>query len=121
MKIFILITAVIELVAGMTLFLAPEMVPDLSGEGPVSLTLARMYGGAAIAVGYYALMVWRNFNPGPVSGFLKTFAVFHLAVAAAAYAGYIQGVNSFIGVAFLHGILAIVTIYYLVKSNRNAV
>ena len=119
MKHFVLITAVIELVAGMALFLSPEIVPELKGEGAVGLTLARMYGAAALAIGYYALMVWRNFNPGPVHGFLKTFIVFHVGVAVASFFGYVQGLETFIGVVILHGLLALVTVYFLYNSRSK--
>lgn len=118
MKNFILITAIIELIAGIALFITPELVPDLKGASIVALTMARMYGAAAIALGYYALLVWRNFGPGPATGFLKTFTAFHVGVAVASFFGYSQGLTTFIGVVVLHGLLAIITIYFLFNSQK---
>ena len=116
MKTFVLLNAILELVAGMALFLAPSVIPEMQGEGAMAHTVTRMYGGAALALGYYALMVWRNFGSGPVNGFLKTFVAFHIAVAVAAFFGYSQGISSFLGVCILHGVFGLATIYFLIKK-----
>ena len=73
MKLFILFTAVIEIVAGVVFFIYPGLIPDFQGADALAVTLARMYGAAALTVGYYAFMVWKHMNPGAVLGFLKTF------------------------------------------------
>ncbi len=117
MKTFVLINAILELVAGMVLFLSPSAVPEMKGETAMAYTFTRMYGGAAIALGYYAWMVWRNYGPGPVARFLKTFVFFHALVATAAFFGYSQGINSFIGVCMLHLILALATGYFILKNR----
>ncbi len=117
LKTFVLITAIIELLAGVGLFLAPQLMPPMADQGPMAFTLARMYGAAAIAIGYYALMVWRHYNPGPIQGFLKTFLVFHVGVTAAALYGYNQGVAEFLPVVALHAIMAGLTIYYTIAKR----
>jgi len=117
LKAFILVTAIIELLAGVSLFLAPNMLPPMAEQGPMALTLARMYGAAAIAIGYYALMVWRNKNMSSTERFLKTFLVFHIGVAISALYGYNQGIMEFLPVVALHAILALMTIYFTI-SNR---
>ncbi len=117
LKVFVLITAIIELLAGVGMFLVPDMIPMMEGEGPMALTLARMYGAAALAVGYYALMVWKSFAVGPAKGFCKTFIVFHLGVAVAAYFGYSQGLADFLPVMALHAILGFLSIFYFVSNK----
>lgn len=116
MKSFILFNAILELVVGLVLFIAPGAVPELQGESAMSFTAIRMYGGAAMSLGLYALMVWKNFGPGPAQGFLKTFLLFHAAVAIAAFYGYSEGINSFIAVSALHAVLALITGYFMLKK-----
>ena len=116
-RTFVLITAIIELIAGVGLFLAPHLLPPMAEEGPMTLTIARMYGAAATAVGYYALMVWRNYNSDSVESFLKTFLVFHIGVTAATLYGYNQGIEGFLPVIALHAIMAFLTIYYMVSNK----
>lgn len=118
-KSFVLVTAIIEIGAGALLFIIPSLIPEMEGESAVAFTLARMYGAAALAVGYYALMVWKNYAPGPVQGFLKTFLVFHVGVAAASFGGYNSGVQNFILVASLHLGLALMTIFYIVQVRNQ--
>jgi len=117
LKAFVLCTAIIELLAGAGLFIAPGLLPELSGASALSVTLARMYGAAAVAIGYYAFMVWHHYNSGSIQGFLKTFLVFHIGVTVAAYFGYSQGILIFIGVVVLHAILALLTLFYFIKTK----
>lgn len=119
MKVFILITAVIELIAGILLFVQPGLIPELDPLDPMTVTLARMYGGAALAIGYYALLVWKHMNTGAVNGFLKIFTFFHALVALACHFGYSNGLESFLGAAILHGVLCLATGYFWVMSTRQ--
>lgn len=121
LKSFVLITAIIEIGAGALLFIMPSMVPEMHGESAMAFTLARMYGAAALAVGYYALMVWKNFSSGPARGFLKTYLVFHIGVAVAAFGGYSSGINNFILVSSLHIGLALLTIFYIVQMRNQKI
>lgn len=118
MKRFILISAIIELLAGAILFLAPQVVPDLA-QGPGShLAMSRMFGAAALGLGIFALQSWRNFaQETMVKTFLLTFLVFNMAVFIALLASFMAGVFNNPGAAFLHLLLAIFTAYYFFQHN----
>ena len=118
MKRFILITALIELLAGLILFIAPQLVPDLA-QGPGGhLAMGRMFGAAALGLGVFAIQVWRNIdNEALVKVFFSSFLVFHLTVFIALLASFMAGVFANPGAALLHLILGIFTAYYVFKTN----
>lgn len=118
MKVFILVSAIIELLAGIILFFMPQLVPDLA-QGPSShLAMARMYGAGAIGLGIFAFQTWRNLNnEALVKAFLTSFLAFHLFVFIAFVASFMAGVFANPIAALLHFVLAIFTAYYLFKNN----
>lgn len=118
MKRFILISAIVELLAGIVLFFAPQMVPDLA-QGPGShLAMGRMYGAAALGLGLFALQVWRNFEQETlVKIFLNSFLIFHITVFVAILASFMAGVFATPGAAMLHLILGLFTGYFLLRNN----
>lgn len=122
MKPFILITAIIELLAGALLFFAPQLVPDLA-QGPGShMAMARMFGAGAIGLGIVAFQSWRNFDHKPsISTFLSSFLVFHLTVTIALLASFMAGVFANPAAAILHLLLGIVTGYYWFKHQYTSV
>ncbi len=74
MKVFILISAIIELIAGFALFFAADKLPMLSHCDAGDFSLLKLYGAAALAMGVFGVSVWRNFsNEGLVSTFLPLF------------------------------------------------
>jgi len=125
MKRFILITAVIELLAGAVLFLAPQLVSDLAQEPGSHMAMARMYGAGALGLGVFAYLVWKNAdNQTLVKTFLAAFTVFHLCTFIGITSSVIAGVfaiASGLGAAMLHLILAIITARYLFKNNLATV
>ncbi len=121
MKVFVLITAVIELLAGLVFFFAPHLIPDFANANPLSTTLAKMYGGAAIGLGLFALQVWRHMRSQVMQqAFLKAFLLFHFGVAAAGYFGYSNGAFKDLSTCILHLILGLVTAYFLFATRKNA-
>lgn len=119
MKVFVLITAVIELLAGVIMFFAPHLIPDFANADTLSITLARMYGGAAIGLGLFALEVWRHMRSQVMQqAFLRSFLIFHFGVSAAAYFGYSNGVFKDPSTCILHLILALVTAYFLFAKRK---
>ena len=117
MKVFILINAIIEILAGIVLFLLPEMLAtdSTSADGLIFL---RMYGGAALAVGVTALIIWRNYESADMLKiFVILFSIFHTGVAAANAIGYNDGIESCMGPLGLHAILAAICIYFLTKHK----
>ena len=118
MKIFILITAIIELLAGVIMFLMPRQIPAFKNADARSATLASMYGAAAIGIGFYALQAWNYYADAEmVHSFLLTFIIFHAGVMAAAFRGSRSGLKDMTGVAILHGILMLATLFFYVQMR----
>lgn len=118
MKRFILITAIVELLAGVTLFLFPQAVPDLAQGQQSHLAMARMYGAAALGLGLFAFQVWQHAeNERLVKAFLSSFLVFHFSVFIALFASFLAGVFANPAAALLHLILGAFTAYFLLKSS----
>ena len=121
MKVFVLITAVLEFLAGAIMLLAPRLFPDLANADASSTMLARMYGAGAIALGFFAFQVWQHMrSPIMQKAFLQTFIVFHIGVAVAAFTGYNAGVTSDPGISILHLIMGLVTIYFYFKKQQSS-
>ena len=119
MKVFVLITAVIELLAGLVFFFAPHLIPDFANANPLSTTLAKMYGGAAIGLGLFVLQVWRHMRSQVMQqAFLKSFLLFHFGVSAARYFGYSNGAFKDLSACILHLILGLVTAYFLYATRK---
>lgn len=122
MKVFVLITAVIELLAGAVFFFAPHLIPDFANANPLSTTLAKMYGGAAIGLGLFALHVWRHMRSQVMQqAFLKSFLIFHFGVSAAGYYGYSTEAFQDLSTCILHLILGLVTAFFLFQKRGTSV
>lgn len=118
MKNFILLTAVIELLAGAALFLMPTIIPSLDSPSINELVFMRMYGAAALTVGFIALMIWKQFELEALQTiFVKAFTLFHAGVAVANFKGYLEGSEQCLPIVALHGVLAIITCYFWMKKR----
>lgn len=118
MKVFVLITAVIEILAGAAMLFAPHLIPDFANANALSTTLSRMYGAAAIGLGFFAFQTWQHMRSQVMqNAFLQTFLVFHIGVSVAAYWGFSNGGFKDPAVSILHLILALVTAYFLFKKR----
>lgn len=118
MKNFILISAIIELLAGIVLFFVPQLIPDLAQGVGSNLAMARMYGATAIGLGIFAYYAWRNSeNKTFVKAFLAAFLAFNLGVFIAMLASFFADVFASPMGAILHLILAIFTGYFFFKNN----
>jgi len=116
MKIFILLNAIIEILAGLVMFLFPNKLPSPEGITPRAGTLASMYGAAALAIGFFALQVWRTYpNADLVYTLLLTLVIFHAGVMTAAYRGVRSGIKDMMPVAILHGVLALASLYFFTQ------
>ena len=117
MKQFIWANAILELLAGVVLLLMPTIAPGVADTDAVGITFTRMYGGAALAIGYFAFQTWQNkSNNTLVQVFLKSIAVFHIGVTSAAILGSVAGNEDAIAVAGLHGVLTLITLYFIFKK-----
>ncbi len=118
MKKFIFISAIIELVAGLILFFAPQIVPDLSAGESSHLAMARMYGAAALGLGVLAFYTWRRSeNADLVKIFLASFLVFNLAAFIGILSSFLAGVFANPGGAILHLVLGIFSAYFFIRHN----
>ena len=121
MKVFVLITAVIEILAGLVFFFAPHLIPDLNNANPLATAVAKMYGGAAIGLGLFALQVWQHMRSQVMQqAFLRSFVLFHFGVSAAGYFGYSSGAFKDLSTCILHLILGLVTAYFLWTKRKTA-
>ena len=78
MKLFVLINAIIEILAGVILFFAPTIVPEYANASGDTLTFLNMYGAAALAMGLIALLIWKNYESVELQDlFVKAFSLFH--------------------------------------------
>ena len=114
MQLFILLTGLLEILVGLPMLLKPSLIPQYAKANPLSLASARMYGAAAITIGVFALMVAANIEQVAWHHpFLVVFFVFHSLVASAVLIAKQAGEPADVRVAALHGILALITAYFL--------
>lgn len=120
MKRFILITAIIELVAGTVLFFVPQLVSELAQglELGSHMAMGRMYGAGALGLGVFTFQVWRNSDHELLVKIgLSSLLVFHIGAFISIIASFMAGVFPNPTAAILHLILAIFTAYYFFKVN----
>jgi putative intracellular protease/amidase len=118
MKRFILISALLELLAGGVLFFSPQLVPDLAAGPGSHMAMARMFGAAALGLGVFAFNAWLNAdNAILVKAFFSSFLIFNLGAFISIAASFIAGVFASPAAAILHLLLAVVTAYYWFKNN----
>ena len=120
MKKFILLSTIIELLAGSVFFFAPQLIPDLA-QGPGSqMAMARMYGAAALGLGILGYYTWRNsFDSLLVKVFLSAFLIFNIGAFIGILSSFLAGVFANPGGAILHLILAIFSGYYFIIHNLS--
>lgn len=120
MKWFVLFNAVLEIAAGLVFMFMPSLIPGFESADVQAHVVCRMYGAAALALGFYALLAFLHFAEGPLRGFLKTFTVFHLGVALANFHGVRAGLEDAYGAFGLHGILGIICLV-LLFTRKNSI
>jgi len=121
MKWFVLLNAIIEIAAGLVFMFMPSLIPGFESADAQAHVVCRMYGAAALALGWYALLVFLHFAEGPFRGFLKTFTVFHLGVALANFHGMQAGLNDSMGALGFHGVLGVICLILLLTRRKQIV
>ena len=120
MKIFVLISSIIELLAGSILLFVPQLVPDLADAGIQFQSMARMYGAAAIALGIFALHVWKNMGiPAMRKAFLQSYLLFNAGVAISFYMCHNAGIFGDLGGTILHTLLAAITAFFYFRNSTT--
>jgi len=119
MRKFFLLTAIIEIIAGLSLFFAAEKIPDLINADPLTIGFAKMYGVAAFSLGLYALFSWKFFNLKILNNpFLIIFSIFNFGVAFAVVQSSLNFGFENPAPGYFHLILGLVAIYFLLKKKN---
>ncbi|MGB0633119.1 MAG: sulfatase-like hydrolase/transferase [Flavobacteriaceae bacterium] len=119
MRKFFLLTAIIEIIAGLSLFFAAEKIPDLINADPLTIGFAKMYGVAAFSLGLYALFSWKFFNLKILHNpFLIIFSIFNFGVAFAVVQSSLNFGFENPAPGYFHLILGLVAIYFLLKKKN---
>ena len=62
MKIFILVTGILELLVGSILLINPKLIQAYKNTSNSLITSVRMYGAAAVSIAVFALLVVLDFD-----------------------------------------------------------
>ena len=118
MRKFFLLTAIIEIIAGLSLFFATEKIPDLINADPLTIGFAKMYGVAAFSLGLYALFSWKFFDLKILHNpFLIIFSIFNFGVAFAVVQSSLNFGFENPAPGYFHLILGLFAIYFLLKKK----
>ena len=119
MRKFFLLTAIIEILAGISLFFAAEKIPDLINANPLTIGFAKMYGVAAFSLGLYALFSWKYFDLKKLHNpFLIIFSIFNFGIAFAVIQSSLNFGFENPAPGYFHLILGLVAIYFLLKKKK---
>ena len=118
MRIWIIITLIVELLVGILLLTFPEIVPQLKGVEAMGMTMSRMYGAAAITIAVMCFWVLRYFKvEGVVGLFLHVMIAFQFLVIVASVISYVKGESIDAGPILLHSIFLIGYIFFYFKRR----
>ena len=79
MRKFFLLTAIVEILAGIVLFFVADKIPEFNNVSPLTLGFVKMYGVSAFSLGLFALYVWKFFEIKKLhKPFLIIFSIFLL-------------------------------------------
>ena len=118
MRKFFLLTAIIEILAGLALFFAAEKIPDLINANPLTIGFAKMYGVAAFSLGLYALFSWKFFDLKILHNpFLIIFSIFNFGVAFAVIQSSLNFGFENTAPGYFHLILGLISLYFLYKKK----
>ncbi len=119
MRKFFLLTAIIEILAGISLFFAAEKIPDLINANALTIGFAKMYGVAAFSLGLYALFSWKFFDLKKLHNpFLIIFSIFNFGIAFAVIQSSLNFGFENPAPGYFHLILGLVAMYFLLKKKN---
>ena len=119
MKKFFLLTAIVEILAGLVLFFAADKIPDLINANPLTIGFAKMYGVAAFSLGLYALYTWKFFDFKKLHDpFLIIFSIFNFGIAFAVIQSSLNFGFENPGPGYFHLILGLIALYFLFKKQN---
>ena len=115
MKIFILVTGILELLVGSILLINPKLMQAYKNASNSLITSARMYGAAAVSIAVFALLVVFDFDNTVLhKPFLIVFGVFHFLVSLSVVISFYSKQTRDLKIALLHGLFFILTLYFLI-------
>lgn len=119
-KYVILISAALEVLAGVLIILRPGIILINGNTDPSHIAVAKLYGIAAFTIGFLSYQIWKNFR---YSTFEKMcvliLMVFHLLIALQMYSFYASAIISNPGGAVLHGIFALMFAFAIWKDKNQ--
>ena len=119
MRKFFLLTAIIEILAGLVLFFAAEKIPDLINSNPLTIGFAKMYGVAAFSLGLFALFSWKFFDLKKLHiPFLIIFSIFNIGIAFAVIQSNLNFGFENPGPGYFLLILGLIALYFLFKKKK---
>jgi len=119
MRKFFLLTAIVEILAGLALFFAADKIPDLINANPLTIGFAKMYGVAAFSIGLFALYSWKFFNSKKLHiPFLTIFSIFNIGIAFAVIQSNLNFGFENPAPGYFHLILGLIGIYFILKTKK---
>ena len=119
MRKFFLLTAIVEILAGIVLFFAADKIPEFNNVSPLALGFAKMYGVSAFSLGLFALYVWKLFEIKRLhKPFLIIFSIFNIGVAFSVINSYLNSGFENPAPGILHLILGCIALYFLFKKKN---
>ena len=119
MRKFFLLTAIVEILAGIVLFFVADKIPEFNNVSPLTLGFVKMYGVSAFSLGLFALYVWKFFEIKKLhKPFLIIFSIFNIGVAFSVINSYLNSGFENPAPGILHLILGCIALYFLFKKKN---
>lgn len=116
MRTFILLAGLGEILVGLALLFYPNILPELASSDAVGSTFIRMYGAAALSIGFLSFIVWQRMENTWIKPFFSVFSLFHAGVALSCYKGYTAGVEDFLSICILHFVLMVISLVFYFRE-----
>ena len=119
-KTILLVSAILETLAGVFIILRPAVILNNSNSDPSHITVTKLYGIAAFTIGFLTYQIWKNFSYSQFEKMcLLILMVFHLLVALQMYSFYASNIVNNPGGAVLHGIFALLFAFAIWKDKSQ--
>ena len=119
MRKFFLLTAIVEILAGLVLFFATNKIPEFNNVNSLTIGFVKMYGIAAFSLGLFALYFWKFFNLKKLHiPFLTIFSIFNIGIAFAVIQSSLNFGFENPSPGYFHLILGLIGIYFILKIKK---
>ncbi|MDB4014717.1 hypothetical protein N9475_07015, partial [Flavobacteriaceae bacterium] len=119
MRKFFLLTAIVEILAGLVLFFATHKIPEFNNVSSLTIGFVKMYGVAAFSLGLFALYFWKFFNLKKLHiPFLTIFSIFNIGIAFAVIQSSLNFGFENPAPGYFHLILGLIGIYFILKIKK---